>query len=78
MYCSRSCGNKKPHTEETKEKLSDITRRWHATSDTAAVASYNFTSKRNNADPEPVPPQVQRYMPDNSFLQDGDLWFEEK
>jgi hypothetical protein len=79
LYCSRSCGNKKPHSEETKQKIANTQRAILTNgSDESEVRKYNYISKRNNADPEPVPPQVAPYIPDNSFLQDGDIWFEEK
>lgn len=77
LYCSRSCGNKKPHTEESKEKISQTKKEWHATSDVAAVVAHNWTSRGDNKMPDPVPPQVQPYRPDRSFVQDGDVWFED-
>jgi hypothetical protein len=66
-------------SEETKQKIANTQRAILTNgSDESEVRKYNYISKRNNADPEPVPPQVSPYIPDNSFLQDGDLWFEEK
>ena len=75
-YCSRSCGNKKKHTAETKAKIAEVKREWHATSDTAQVAAHNFTSKGLNKEAEPVPPQTHTPLGSNQFVEDGDLWTE--
>lgn len=75
-YCSRSCGNQKKHTEESKKAISDAKREWHATSDVAAVVAHNYISKRNNGDPDPVPPISPTPVRSNQFVQDGDLWEE--
>jgi hypothetical protein len=75
-YCSRSCGNKKKHTAETKAKIAETKREWHATSETAAVVAHEFTSKRINAPDEPVPPQTHTPLGNRQFVEDGDLWTE--
>jgi uncharacterized Zn finger protein (UPF0148 family) len=75
-FCSRSCGNKRNHTEDTKEKIAAAKREWHATSETAAVAAHNYTSKRINGEPDPVPPVTPTPVRHNQFVQDGDLWEE--
>jgi hypothetical protein len=75
-YCSRSCGNSRAHTKEHKEKTAEGLRKWHATSDTAAVAAHNFTSKGNNKEAEPVPPQIHTGPDVGQFVEDGDLWTE--
>ena len=75
-FCSRSCGNKRKHTAETKAKIAEAKREWHATSETAAVVAHEFTSKRINAPDEPVPPQIQSPLRNNQYVEDGDLWEE--
>lgn len=76
-YCSRSCGNQKKHKPETKQKIADAQRAYLTSgTDEAEVAKHNFISKRNNGEPDPVPPVVSKNIPDNSFVQDGDLWTE--
>jgi hypothetical protein len=76
-YCSRSCGNQKKHTKESKQKIADAQRAYLSSgTDEAEVAKHNFISKRNNAEPDPVAPVVRKNIPDNSFVQDGDLWTE--
>lgn len=75
-YCSRSCGNTRAHTDESKKAISDAKREWHATSDTAAVVAHTFTSLGNNKDPDPIPPPARSPLKSNQFVQDGDLWDE--
>jgi hypothetical protein len=75
-YCSRSCGNTRKHTAETKEKIAETKREWHATSETAAVVAHNFTSQGKNKEAEPVPPQTHTPLGNRQFVEDGDLWTE--
>ena len=75
-FCSRSCGNVREWNKDQREAVSSGLRKWHATSDTADVASYNFISKRDNAPPEPVEPPAVKPIGLNQFVQDGDLWTE--
>lgn len=76
-YCSRSCGNQKKHTEETKAKLSEKQREWMTSGDDRAeVQKHNYISKRNNGDPDPIPPVTPTPVRNNQFVQDGDLWEE--
>lgn len=75
-FCSRSCGNQRKHKPETKAKIAEIKREWHATSETAEVAAHNFISKRINGEPEPVAPITKKPIESNQFVQDGDLWTE--
>ena len=74
-YCSRSCGNKKKHTEETKQKIAETQRAILTNgSDESEVRKHNFISKRINGDPDPVPPQVHTGPLHNQFVDGGDLW----
>ena len=75
-FCSRSCGNKRKHTESTKEKISSVKKEWHATSDIAEIAAHNFISAGRNKEPDPVSPPVRAPIRDNQFIADGDLWTE--
>ena len=75
-YCSRSCGNSRVPTDEHRAKVASAKREWHATSDTAAVVAHNFTSKRINAEPDPLPPTKPIDLGLGRFVQDGDLWEE--
>lgn len=79
-FCSRECSDlankNRKWTPEQKAAVSDGLKEWHATSDTAAVAAHNFTSRGANKIPDPIPPVVSKNIPDNSFVQDGDLWTE--
>ena len=74
LYCSRSCGNTRPMPEHQKEAIAAAKKEWHATSDIAAVASYNYTSKGSNKPPEPIAPTRPTYLEHNQFVSDGDLW----
>ena len=76
-FCSRSCGNSRPHTPEQTRKIAAAGSAWlNGGSDKAEEVKHNFLSKRNNAEPEPVPPVVKKPMESNQFVQDGDLWTE--
>jgi hypothetical protein len=77
-YCSRSCGNKKKHTEETKQLLSKRQTEWLTSgTDKAEVAKHNYLSKRENGDPDPIAPITRRdNLENNQFVQDGDIWTE--
>ena len=77
VYCSRSCGNQKSHTEETKIKLSQKQTEWLTSGDEKAeVAKHNFISKSNSASPDPVPPMKPIDLGAGRFVQDGDIWEE--
>lgn len=76
-FCSRSCGNQRKHTPETKAKLSKKQTEWLTSgNEVAEVAKHNFISKRINGEPDPVAPPVRAPLSDNQFVQDGDLWEE--
>ena len=74
-YCSRSCGNSRPLTAEQKQKIGQKKSAWlTGGSDEAEVAKHNFTSLRNNAEPEPIAPMKPIDLGNGQFVQDGDLW----
>ena len=75
-FCSRSCGNTRAHTKESKQAISDAKKEWHATSEIAAVVAHNYTSLGNNKVADPVAPIVSRDIGHNRFVEDGDLWEE--
>jgi len=76
-FCSRSCGNTRKHTKETKAKLSEKQREWMTSGDERAeVAKHNYISKRNNGEPDPVPPMKPIDLGTGRFIQDGDIWEE--
>ena len=75
-FCSRSCGNKRPHTEEQKRKIGEKRSQWlKSGADEAEVQKHNFIGQRNNATPELVAIPTVR-LRDNEFVADGDLWVE--
>jgi hypothetical protein len=75
-FCSRSCGNTRAHTKESKQAISDAKKEWHATSEIAAVVAHNYTSLGNNKVADPIAPLVPRDIGHNRFVEDGDLWEE--
>jgi hypothetical protein len=75
-FCSRSCGNTRAHTKQSKKAISDAKREWHATSDIAAVVAHNYTSLGNNKVLDPVAPVSPSRLSHNQFVEDGDLWTE--
>jgi len=75
-FCSRSCGNTRAMPEHQKQSIAAAKREWHATSDTAAVAAYNYTSKGLNKEAEPIAPIRATPLHHGQFVQDGDLWEE--
>jgi predicted nucleic acid-binding Zn ribbon protein len=76
VYCSRSCGNKRPHTEEQKRKIGEKKRVWLTSGDDKAeVQKHNFIGQRNNASPDP-PAITPTRLKENEFVADGDLWEE--
>ena len=79
-FCSRACSDEanknRKWTAEQKKAVSDGLSKWHATSETAEVAKHNFISKRNNGEPDPVPPMKPIDLGNNRFVQDGDIWEE--
>ena len=74
QFCSRSCGNSRAMPDYQKESMAATKREWHATSDTAAVSAYNFTSKGANKPSEPPPVPSRLPLDSNQFVADGDLW----
>ena len=78
-YCSRSCGNQKQHTNETRQLLSQKQTEWLTSgTDEADVAVHNFTSRGANKEPEPIAPITKSPIKANQFVQDGDLWTTEQ
>ena len=79
-FCSRACSDEanrnRKWTAEQKKAVSDGLQKWHATSETAEVAAHNFTSKRINGEPDPIPPQKPIDIGHRRFVQDGDIWEE--
>lgn len=76
-YCSRSCGNQRKHTEETKQKIAVGKREWlNSGTDAAEVEKHNYISKRVNAEPDPIAPMKPIDLGTGRFIQDGDLWEE--
>jgi len=77
-YCSRECGNAKRNwSTENKQKVSEGLRKWHAESDTAAVAAHNFISQGKHKTPDPIAPIPDRNpLQSKQFVSDGDLWTE--
>ena len=79
-FCSRTCsdiaGKNRKWTAEQKQAVSDGLKQWHKTSDTAAVAAYNWASKGLNQTPEPVAPMKPIDLGQGRFVEDGDLWTE--
>ena len=77
VYCSRSCGNQKGHTTETRELLSKRQTEWLTSGDERAeVAVHNFVSKGANKPSEPVGIPTRSPLQNNQFVSDGDLWTE--
>jgi hypothetical protein len=62
--------------EYQKESMAATKRKWHATSDIAAVAAHNYTSKGLNKDPDPIPPAKPIDIGYGRFVEDGDIWEE--
>lgn len=76
-FCSRSCGNTRKHTAETKAKIAETQRAWLTSgTDEAEVAKHNYISKRNNGEIDPIPPQKPIDIGHRRFVQDGDIWEE--
>lgn len=79
-FCSRTCSDEanknRKWTAEQKQAVSEGLSKWHATSDTAAVAAHNWASKGLNQTPDPVPPMTRKELPHGKFVQDGDVWEE--
>lgn len=79
-FCSRACSDEanknRKWTVEQKKAVSDGLKEWHATSETAAVAAHNFTSRGTNKAPDPIPPMKPIDLGNNRFVQDGDIWEE--
>lgn len=79
-FCSRTCSDEanknRKWTDEQKAAVTAGLQKWHATSETAEVAAHNFISKRNNGDPDPIPPMKPIDLGSGRFVQDGDIWEE--
>ena len=76
-FCSRSCGNSRRQTPEQRQKIADANRaRINDGSDESEIRKHNYISKRNYAEPEPVPPQIHTPLGNRQFIADGDLWEE--
>ena len=77
-FCSRECSdiaNKgRKWTKEQKDAVSAGLTKWHATSDTAAVAAHNFISAGRNKEPDPIAPPVRVPLENNQFVADGCVW----
>jgi len=75
-HCSRSCGNQKKHTPETKALIAKKQTEWLTSGDERAEAQvHSFTSLGNNQIPDPVAP-IRDNIGRGRFVQDGDLWEE--
>jgi len=75
-FCSRSCGNQKKHTPETKALIAKKQTEWMTSGDDKAEAQlHSFTSLGNNQTPDPIAP-IRPVDIGNRFVQDGDLWEE--
>lgn len=75
-FCSRSCGNQKKHTPETKKKIGEAKSAWLTSgSDEAEAQVHSFTSLGVNKTPDPVAP-IRDNIGRGRFVQDGDLWEE--
>ena len=76
-FCSRSCGNQKKHTAETRALLSVKQTQWLTSGDERAeVAVHNFVSVGSNKAPDPIAPMKPLDVGHKRFVQDGDLWEE--
>ena len=91
-YCSRSCGNSRTFTHKARKNLSEkITTRWSTTGtnedrERVALVGKLQLKKMHNKDDEDlqqmtlddfmVEPVVVK-LPNNQFVQDGDLWTED-
>lgn len=87
-YCSRSCGNIREHTEETKEKISEARKDYFETPEGIATKhkQSRITSARNTNTPIDIlspddyaidiPDVTQiRTMKPNEFTDGRDIWF---
>ena len=76
-FCSRSCGNIRAHTAESKKKIGEAKRAWLTSGDERAeLAIHNYVSLGNNKIAEPIAPIVPRDAGYGRFVEDGDLWEE--
>lgn len=86
-YCSRSCGNIREHTEETKEKLRESRKEYYETPE--GIATRSMISRRNSAMNQGLPfdtpspddfaieiPDVSqiRTLDSNEFSDGYDIW----
>ena len=81
-FCSRSCGNQKKHTWESKSKIAN-TQMIRMNSDDPvaeeqrhALANQKHALAVANGSLDPVPPPKVKQYSQNQFVQDGDLWTE--
>lgn len=75
VYCSRSCGNQKKHSEETKIAIATTQANRHINGDEVAEEQRYGMAKINGAI-DPVAPITKKPIESNQFVQDGDLWTE--
>ena len=75
VYCSRSCGNQKQHTESAKQAIATTQAIRHASGDEVAEEQRYALAKVNGAI-DPIIPPSKKPIQNNQFVQDGDLWTE--
>ena len=75
VYCSRSCGNQKQHTESAKQAIATTQAIRHASGDEVAEEQRYALAKVNGAI-DPLIPPSKKPIQNNQFVQDGDLWTE--
>lgn len=72
-FCSRSCGNTRPHKPETKTAIAITQANRHINGDEIAEHQRYVMAVVNGAI-DPVPPVTKSPIQSNQFVQDGDLW----
>ena len=90
-YCSRSCGNARSFTYAERKNLSDKMTQYMTSAEGAensvAVKDHSVVARikaKNKHDPDAAELSLEdfflepvvRELPDNQFVQDGDLWTE--
>ena len=73
VYCSRSCGNQKKHTESAKQAIATTQAIRHASGDEVAEEQRYALAKVNGAI-DPVPPMKPIDLGRGKYIQDGDIW----
>lgn len=74
-YCSRSCGNKKKHNENTKLAIA-TTQSIRMRSDDPVAEEQRYALAKVNGALDPVSPPTVSRVGTNQFVSDGDLWTE--